>query len=165
MRLWSICSVVVLACITLAPSISVAHNANIKTYYGHHHHHRRYRYYRFHHHHQPRRGQVYSTCTCNFGYGDVCSVVASCFAEGGRCIGEGPCVLKPQPEHVTSWKAPPPATTTELARKCRALTAKAYPSLVPGNPAAGAKGTAQVRGDYFNKCVSAGGQVDHHSGN
>ena len=40
------------------------------------------------------------------------------------------------------------AVTAEVAKKCSALTAKAYPPRVVGNPAAGsAKGTAQsVRG-------------------
>ena len=43
------------------------------------------------------------------------------------------------------------AVTAEVARKCAALTAKAYPPQVPGNPAAGlAKGTVQIKRDYFN---------------
>ncbi|MGC1250332.1 MAG: hypothetical protein WA889_05650, partial [Xanthobacteraceae bacterium] len=37
------------------------------------------------------------------------------------------------------------ALTVDVARKCQTLIAKAYPPLVPGNPAAGRKnGTAQV---------------------
>src|SRR5262245_28468030 len=53
------------------------------------------------------------------------------------------------------------AVTAEVARKCAALTAKAYPSQVPGNPAAGlAKGTVQSKRDYFNKCVADGGNMD-----
>jgi hypothetical protein len=44
-----------------------------------------------------------------------------------------------------------------------ALTAKAYPPRVPGNPAAGlTKGTAQSKRDYFNKCVANGGNMDDH---
>ena len=52
------------------------------------------------------------------------------------------------------------AVTAEVARKCAALTAKAYPPQVSGNPAAGlAKGTVQSKRDYFNKCVAKWG---HH---
>jgi len=55
------------------------------------------------------------------------------------------------------------AVTAEVAKKCAALTAKAYPPRVPGNPAAGlAKGTAQSERDYFNKCAAAGGNMDDH---
>jgi hypothetical protein len=47
--------------------------------------------------------------------------------------------------------------------RCVALTAKAYPPRVPGNPAAGlAKGTAQSARDYFNKCVANRGNMDDH---
>jgi Transglycosylase SLT domain/SPOR domain len=53
------------------------------------------------------------------------------------------------------------AVTAGVARKCAALTAKAYPPRVPGNPAAGlAKGTVQSQRDYFNKCVANGGNMD-----
>src|SRR5262245_66252839 len=53
------------------------------------------------------------------------------------------------------------AVTAGVARKCAALTAKAYPPQVPGNPAAGlAKGTVQSKRDCFNKCVANGGNVD-----
>src|SRR6516165_4559658 len=53
------------------------------------------------------------------------------------------------------------AVTAGVARKCAALTAKAYPPQVPGNPAAGiAKGTVQSKRDYFNKCVATGGNKD-----
>ena len=53
------------------------------------------------------------------------------------------------------------AVTAEVAKKCAALTAKAYPPRVPGNPAAGlAKGTAQSERDYFNKCVANRGNMD-----
>jgi hypothetical protein len=55
------------------------------------------------------------------------------------------------------------AVTAEVAKKCTALTAKAYPPRVPGNPAAGlTKGTAQSKRDYFNKCVANGGNMDDH---
>jgi len=41
------------------------------------------------------------------------------------------------------------AVTAEIAKRCAALTAKAYPPRVPGNPAAGlAEGTAQSKRDY-----------------
>jgi hypothetical protein len=53
------------------------------------------------------------------------------------------------------------AVTAQLAKKCQALTAKAFPPRVPGNPAAGsAKGTGQSQRDYFNKCVANGGNMD-----
>jgi hypothetical protein len=56
------------------------------------------------------------------------------------------------------------AVTAEVAKKCSALTAKAYPPRVVGNPAAGsAKGTAKSERDYFNKCVANGGNVDERS--
>lgn len=154
MRLWSICSVIiVLACVNLASSIAAVRNAN-------HDHHRHWRHHRLH-----ETSQVFATCTCSFGYGDVCSVVVSCFSEGGRCSGSGSCVLKPQSEHLTFPKMPSRAAGTELARKCEAQTAKTYPLRVPGNPAAGAKGTERVRADYFNKCVRNGGRIDHQSDN
>jgi hypothetical protein len=31
----------------------------------------------------------YSRCLCHYGYGNVCSVVVSCYDRGGRC--RGPC--------------------------------------------------------------------------
>jgi hypothetical protein len=53
------------------------------------------------------------------------------------------------------------AITAELAKKCVALTDKAYPLRVPGNPAAGREhGTAKEARDYFNKCVAKGGNID-----
>jgi hypothetical protein len=61
------------------------------------------------------------------------------------------------------------AITAELARKCGALTEKAYPLRVPGNPAAGREhGTAKEVRDYFSKCVANGGNMDeqpHEPGN
>ena len=52
------------------------------------------------------------------------------------------------------------AITAELARKCGALTDKAYPLRVPGNPAAGREhGTAKEARDYFNKCVANRGNI------
>ena len=52
------------------------------------------------------------------------------------------------------------AVTAEVANKCDALTAKAFPPRVPGNPAAGlAKGTVQEQRAYFNKCVANGGHA------
>src|SRR5262245_28224173 len=54
------------------------------------------------------------------------------------------------------------AVTVEIARKCAALTAKASPPKAPGNPAVGlAKGTAQFKRDYFNKCVANEGNMDY----
>jgi hypothetical protein len=56
------------------------------------------------------------------------------------------------------------AVTVEVAKKCEALTAKAYPPREPGNPAAGrAKGTGQSERTYFNECVANGGNMDNHA--
>jgi hypothetical protein len=53
------------------------------------------------------------------------------------------------------------AVTVEVAKKCDAQTAKAYPPREIGNPAAGsARGTAQSERDYFKKCVAKGGNID-----
>jgi hypothetical protein len=52
------------------------------------------------------------------------------------------------------------AETVELARKCDALTAKAYPPRVIGNPAAGsAYGTGLSEHNYYQKCVANGGNM------
>ncbi len=52
------------------------------------------------------------------------------------------------------------AITAEVARKCNALTAKAFPPRVVGNPAAGsAKGTGKSERAYFRKCVANGGSM------
>jgi hypothetical protein len=54
------------------------------------------------------------------------------------------------------------AVTAEIAKKCDALTAKAFPPRVVGNPAAGsAKGTGRSIQIYFSKCVANGGHVNH----
>ena len=50
--------------------------------------------------------------------------------------------------------------TAEVARKCAALTAKAYPPRVVGNPAAGStKGSELTQQEYFKRCVANGGDV------
>lgn len=52
------------------------------------------------------------------------------------------------------------AITAEVAKKCSALTDKAYPLRVPGNPAAGrTHGTPQEIREYFNKCVANEGNI------
>ena len=54
------------------------------------------------------------------------------------------------------------AITADVAKKCNALVAKAFPPRQPGNPAAGsAKGNAQAQRDYFKKCTDNGGNVDN----
>ena len=56
--------------------------------------------------------------------------------------------------------APPQAVaiTAEVAKKCGALSEKAFPPRVVGNPAAGRQnGTFQDFRNYFNKCVENGG--------
>jgi hypothetical protein len=56
------------------------------------------------------------------------------------------------------------AITIEVAKKCGALTAKAYPPRVPGNPAAGsANGTGQASQAYFRKCVANGGNIEERA--
>ena len=114
----------------------------------------------------------YSTCVCHWRYatdnsGDACMIAVSCDAEGGQCVrscsagevgraagGGGPA--------QQSTSTPSPA---ELARKCDALTAKAFPPLEPGNPAAGiTKGSGTEAQSYFRKCVANDGRVDNSSG-
>jgi hypothetical protein len=57
------------------------------------------------------------------------------------------------------------AVTLEVAKKCEAMTARAFPPRIVGNPAAGsANGKAQAERDFFNKCVTNGGNVDDQSG-
>jgi hypothetical protein len=57
------------------------------------------------------------------------------------------------------------AISVEVARKCDALAAKAFPSRVPGNPAAGLeKGTPQAEREYFRKCLQSGGRMDTTEG-
>jgi hypothetical protein len=54
--------------------------------------------------------------------------------------------------------------TVELARKCSALTDKAFPLIVPGNPASGrTHGTGQDLREYFNKCVANGANVEEQA--
>ena len=56
--------------------------------------------------------------------------------------------------------APPSALaiTAEVAKKCGALSEKAFPPRVVGNPAAGRQnGTFLDFRNYFNKCVANGG--------
>jgi hypothetical protein len=56
------------------------------------------------------------------------------------------------------------AVTVEVARKCSALTAKAFPPRVIGNPGAGsAKGSGRAEQAYFMKCVASGGKIDEET--
>ena len=53
------------------------------------------------------------------------------------------------------------AITAELGKKCEALTHKAFPPRVIGNPAAGsARGSGKDAQAYFEKCIKNGGKVD-----
>jgi hypothetical protein len=57
------------------------------------------------------------------------------------------------------------AVTVEVAKKCEALMAQAFPPLVPGNPAAGsAKGTGADAQKYYAKCVANGGNTGDNAG-
>jgi hypothetical protein len=53
------------------------------------------------------------------------------------------------------------AVSVEVAKKCDALTAQAFPPRVVGNPAAGsAKGSGREERAYYKKCVSNNGKMD-----
>jgi hypothetical protein len=55
------------------------------------------------------------------------------------------------------------ALSVEVAKKCNALTAKAFPPRVVGNPAAGsAKGTGADQRAYFRDCVAKEGNMPDH---
>lgn len=57
------------------------------------------------------------------------------------------------------------AVTLELAKKCSALMAKAYPPREPGNPAAGStKGNGAAEQTYYQKCLANNGKVDDDAG-
>jgi hypothetical protein len=56
--------------------------------------------------------------------------------------------------------------TAELAKKCQALTAKAFPPRQIGNPAAGsAVGSGRDVSAYFNRCVANGAKTDDQNSN
>jgi hypothetical protein len=56
------------------------------------------------------------------------------------------------------------AVTVEVAKKCSALTAKAFPPRVIGNPGAGsAKGSGRAEQAYFIKCLASGGKIDEET--
>lgn len=56
------------------------------------------------------------------------------------------------------------AISVELARKCTALTAKAFPPRVIGNPASGsAKGSGRDERAYYRKCLQNKGNMDEQS--
>ena len=74
------------------------------------------------------------------------SVALICFAVGATTTGAS-------------------AVTVELARKCSALMAKAYPPRELGNPAAGsAKGNGAAAQTYYQKCLANNGKVDDNTG-
>jgi hypothetical protein len=53
------------------------------------------------------------------------------------------------------------ALTAEIARNCNALATKAFPPRQVGNPAAGVKGGAKARQEYYRKCIENDGKMDH----
>jgi hypothetical protein len=58
------------------------------------------------------------------------------------------------------------AITAELAKKCGALSEKAYPPRVIGNPAAGRQnGTTDDFRNYFSKCIANGGNPPQQNQN
>lgn len=51
------------------------------------------------------------------------------------------------------------AVSVEVAKKCEALTTKAYPPREIGNPAAGsAKGNGRSQQEFFRKCLANEGK-------
>jgi hypothetical protein len=53
------------------------------------------------------------------------------------------------------------APTAEVAKKCAALMAQAFPPRVLGNPAAGStRGSGQAEQSFFRKCLENGGTVE-----
>jgi hypothetical protein len=58
------------------------------------------------------------------------------------------------------------AVSVSVARKCDALTAKAFPPRVIGNPAAGStKGTGADERAFYKRCVANGGKMSDQGGN
>jgi hypothetical protein len=123
-------------------------------------------------HHTAATQANYSTCVCHWRYAtdnseDACRTAVSCDAEGGRCVrtcspGEvGRAAGASGPAQQSTSTASP----AELARKCDALTGKAFPPLEPGNPAAGStKGSGLEAQAYFRKCIANDGRVDSSTG-
>jgi hypothetical protein len=61
---------------------------------------------------------------------------------------------------IGSMSAGASAVTADIAKKCEALTARAFPPRVPGNPAArGARGTGPAEKSYYSNCVANGGNI------
>jgi hypothetical protein len=120
-------------------------------------------------HHYRGAQSSYSTCVCHWRYatdnsGDACRIAVSCDAEGGRCVR--PCSPGEVGQTGGAGSPAPQSTSTsspaELARKCDALTAKAFPPIEPGNPAAGStKGSGLEAQSYFRKCMANDGHVDN----
>jgi hypothetical protein len=64
------------------------------------------------------------------------------------------CIALASPPHSAG------AVTAEVAKKCSALTAKAFPPRVMGNPAAGSvKGNGLTQQAYFKKCLANDGEI------
>jgi hypothetical protein len=58
------------------------------------------------------------------------------------------------------------APTADLAKKCAALTQKAFPPRVVGNPAAGSfGGSSRSQQTFFSECIKNGGSVDEAAPN
>jgi hypothetical protein len=127
-------------------------------------------------HHYRGTQSYYSACVCHWGYatdnsGNACTVAVSCDAEGGRCVRScspirvGQAAVEPPP--ATPVQQPTPAqqstpSSAEIARRCDALTAKAFPPREPGNPAAGTTNATGLEVQtYFKKCVANGGRMDN----
>ena len=52
---------------------------------------------------------------------------------------------------------PASAISAELAKKCRAMAIKAYPTPTPGSKLTGAE---KAQRDYFRECVAKGGKME-----
>jgi hypothetical protein len=63
-------------------------------------------------------------------------------------------------DHISMTKTAS-AISAELAKTCQALTAKAFPPRIVGNPASGsAKGSGRDQRAYYKKCVEKNGKID-----
>jgi hypothetical protein len=77
---------------------------------------------------------------------------------GGALVALGCIAVGPMTDSASAENA-------EVAKKCEALTAKAFPPREIGNPAAGsAKGTGKAEQAYYRKCVANGGKIDDDAG-
>lgn len=151
-----------LATIGLAVSPATARDFHYSRYHYTHHHYARHHYANYHNTHYHYTEPRYKSCRCHFGYdgksAGACVPNVTCAVEGGVCGAACPSQTNSTFRSMTNSTS---VVTDEVARKCEVLTAKAYPPLVVGNPAAGsAKGTGLSERDYFAQCLANRGNVE-----